>query len=271
LLAFTSDELSDPYSLLSWGYLGAIGPGYWGGLSGYKLCGTSKSQSPIDIVVDGAEFNNLLTPLKWDVHNTLSKCPGGKSIISNSGQGIQVDGLRAELTFNETKFCLQQIQFHTHSEHSINDKFFPMEMQMLHTSLTGDKLVVSLMLQGGGKAGSDLMSTIGNNLPKKAGQSKPGPTQAQLFQFHQSINSEHYFYYNGSLTAPPCTEDVLWIVLGVPFKTGAPIAKFKKLMKNNARPIQPLQQREVQKSWADPEIGLPNYPPPLLYKKKAPK
>ena len=58
-----------------------------------------------------------------------------------------------------------------------------------------------------------------------------------------------YYTFSGSLTTPPCTEDVLWLVL----KTPEPISKeqlagFGTIYKNNVRPVQPVNNRVIKES-----------------------
>ena len=59
-------------------------------------------------------------------------------------------------------------------------------------------------------------------------------------------NDTHHFSYHGSLTTPPCSEGVEWIILKTPIE----ISKIQgdrivTTIGPNARPVQPLQHRDI--------------------------
>lgn len=55
-----------------------------------------------------------------------------------------------------------------------------------------------------------------------------------------------YYHYEGSLTTPPCSETVNWIVLCRPIEVDeADIVRFAKLYPMNARPVQKVDRRFI--------------------------
>ena len=226
----------------AWNYEGDTGPAHWAELSpDYATCGTGKNQSPIDIemkrnVVDaklpGIKMNyTMLTPQQ----------------IINTGHSIEVD-MRSggEIELDGKTFTLKQFHFHSPSETLINGESFPMEIHFVHTSDDGELAVVSMLLMPG--APHPTVDKLWRSLPPEAGLAAELPSWV-LKDLEIEKTEKDYFRYNGSLTTPPCTEGVLWIVLRTPVTVSKPQVEALQAVLGHAnnRPVQPLHARKVMK------------------------
>src|SRR5687768_1296857 len=228
-----------------WGYSGNEGPTAWATLSPvYALCAEGKGQSPINIVKTDAKgganwkLNYKTTSLRI-AHNEHMD-----DIIDN-GHTIQVtvdEG--STFSFGEKTYNLKQFHFHTPSEHTVDGKNMPMEMHMVHQSDDGSLAVVSVMFKEG-KTANENFSKIIANLPNAKGESKH-ITDANL-ELKVHLPKDNYAYhYTGSLTTPPCSENVQWLVLrDMVSLTADQITSFSSRIGPNNRPTQPLNSRTV--------------------------
>jgi carbonic anhydrase len=223
-----------------WGYQGAIGPDHWGALAPEYAACNGKEQSPIDIR-DAKKAS--LPQLRFDYRS-------GPLAIDNNGVTIRVNyppGRSGDfLIVGDTRYQLVQFHFHRPSEEYIDGKPYPMVLHLVHKSSDGKVAVVAVMLKPG-KANATLQQ-LWDHMPMT-----PGPDQeiagAEVSPATLLPASYAYYTYMGSLTAPPCTEGVTWIVLKSPVEiSSAQIAAFAKLFPHDVRPPQPLNGRVVQES-----------------------
>ncbi len=216
-----------------WGYDGAKGPENWGTLDpAYQACSDGVQQSPIDLA------GNIRAQLPAINLNYVS----GALRIVNTGHTVQVnspDG--STLTLDGKSYKLKQFHFHAPSEHRVNSIAFDMEIHFVHQAEDGSLAVVGLMVrQGGTNKG---LTGIVDNLP--AGVNQEVEVAGVNFWPASLLPRErtHYRYF-GSLTTPPCTENVTWLVLKTPVQaSAAQINAFKQAFPANARPVQPRNRR----------------------------
>ncbi len=221
-----------------WGYSSDIGPSNWGKLDKkFSMCSEGKMQSPIDVV---ATKDENLAPLN------LNYSSSSKDIVNN-GHAVQVniqDGSSFKIG-NET-YQLKQFHFHTPSENHINGKSFPMEAHFVHATKDGKLAVVALMFKEGKE--NAVIKKIIKSFPIGEGKNK------ELKLTKDDLNNllpknRDYYKFMGSLTTPPCSQNVKWFV----FKTPVEVSKeqiesmHKEIGKNNNRPIQPTNKREILK------------------------
>jgi carbonic anhydrase len=220
-----------------WSYEGEYGPANWSNInSNWAKCSTGKRQSPIDLR-DGMKVD--LEQIAFDYRpSSFNEIDNGHTIQVNVGGGNF-------LTVGNTTYELQQFHFHRPSEERINGKGTEMVIHFVHRSYEGKLLVLAVLLERG-KANS-MIQTVWNNLPLEKQQTV---SPAILLDPNEGLpEKREYFPYMGSLTEPPCTEDVLWIVMKQPMQASpAQMALFSRLYPLNARPVQPSNGRMIKES-----------------------
>lgn len=227
---------SDPH----WSYEGDTGPQAWGKLKpDFNVCAIGKRQSPINIE-DGATLQGPAEPLQF--HYQAS----GASVVNN-GHTIQVDMLgENHITVRGTNYKLVQMHFHHPSEERVNFKSFAMVAHLVHKNPEGQLAVVAVLLEPG--AVNAVINTVWTYMPLDAGDRVRMPTDA-LDLTALLPTDQRYYQFLGSLTTPPCTEGVLWMVLKTPTTISREQIKlFAQLFPNNARPVQPLNSRPVREA-----------------------
>jgi len=223
---------------IHWSYEGDGGPANWAKIdSKNSLCATGQRQSPIDIgegiKVDQEAIRFDYRPQRVNIEDN------GHTIQVNVNEGntIRVMGRTYEL---------KQLHFHRPSEEKVSGKRFDMVVHLVHKDDEGHLAVVAILLERG-ETEQPVVQTIWNNLPLEA-HSSTNPSAA-LDVFRLLPTDRSYYTYMGSLTTPPCSEGVLWMVFKQPvIVTPEQIAVFSRLYKNNARPIQPANGRLVKET-----------------------
>jgi carbonic anhydrase len=221
-----------------WDYEGATGPASWGKLSpDNAMCDKGRNQSPLDIDTK-AVVHASLKPLQPSYTVT------NKETIINNGHTIQVDfDAGNTLVVDKVPFTLKQMHFHAPSESEIGGRTFPLEGHFVHTDAQGNLLVVAVLFEEG-KDNAELAKLVAA-LPGNPGPATPLTTAvAPLALLPKSLA---YYRFSGSLTTPPCTEGVRWLVLKAPVSASkAQIEAVEHAIKHhNNRPVQPLNARVV--------------------------
>jgi len=222
---------------LHWEYAGTTGPQAWGGLKPeFALCASGKRQSPIDIR-DGIAVD--LEPVKFDYRESAFRViDNGHTVQVNVAPGntIEVAGRRWELV---------QFHFHRPSEERIDGRQFDMVAHLVHKDPEGRLAVVAVLLERGSQ--NAIVQTVWNNLPLEKGEEFAAPVKLDLSLLLPS--DRRYFTYMGSLTTPPCSEGVTWIVLKQPVQLSAQqLDIFGRLYPMNARPVQQASGRLIKQS-----------------------
>lgn len=220
-----------------WSYEGADGPVHWGDLDkASQVCSIGAQQSPIDIEKTiRAELPAL--KINW---------AGAPETIVNNGHTIQLDAAPGStLKLGDDEYKLLQFHFHHPSEHLINGKSYPMEVHFVHQNAAGGLAVIGVLMEAGG-ANAAFNKLVGT-MPKTAGGKEKADAAIDPNKFLPEKLT--YYRYPGSLTTPPCSETVEWLLLTEPVKVGdADIAAFAKLYEMNARPAQKANRRAVLRS-----------------------
>jgi len=221
-----------------WGYGGEAGPEQWGQLKPeFSTCATGSRQSPIDIR-SGIKVD--LEPIQFDYRpSPFGVIDNGHTIQVNvaGGNAIEVQGRRYDLV---------QFHFHRPSEERINGRQFDMVAHLVHKDPEGRLAVVAVLLDRGGPA-QPLIQTVWNNLPLEKGSEVSVRGELDMNQLLPA--DRRYFTYMGSLTTPPCSEGVLWLVLQQPVPLAQDqIGVFSKLYPMNARPVQQASGRLIKQS-----------------------
>jgi carbonic anhydrase len=223
-----------------WAYEGDTGPQAWGKLKpDFNTCATGKRQSPINIE-DGATLQGPAEPVQF------AYAPSNGTVVNN-GHTIQVDvqGENA-ITVRGSTYRLLQFHFHTPSEEQINFKRFPMVAHLVHKNNEGQLAVVAVLLDEG--AASPFIDKVWTYMPLDSGDRVRMP--AGLLNLSELLpTDQRYYQFMGSLTTPPCSEGVLWMVLKKPVTMSKGQFKlFTQLYPNNARPVQALNGRAVREA-----------------------
>jgi carbonic anhydrase len=220
-----------------WGYQGAGGPQHWGSLrSEFSACGKGQRQSPIDIR-DG--FTVDLEPVHFDYR------PSRFSVIDN-GHTVQVNVAAGNIIETQGRvYELAQFHFHRPSEERINGRAFDMVAHLVHKDVEGRLAVIAVLLDRG--AAQPLIQTVWNNLPLEKGEAVPARVTLDVSELLPT--DRRYYTYMGSLTTPPCSEGVLWMVMQQPVTLSAEqIDLFARLYPMNARPLQSASGRLIKQS-----------------------
>lgn len=225
-----------------WGYEGEAGPENWGELSpDYALCADGSAQSPIDIR-DASE----LTLVDIEFHYDEAEAGGDSSdVISNNGHTIQVDAAPGRsIVYNGIRYDLLQFHFHAPSEHRIQGAAALMEAHFVHRDANSGNLAVVGILLEEGEGDNEAYAAVLERMPAEVDE--PAALPAPLAMQSLLPDRRGYYSYQGSLTTPPCSEIVRWLLLDTPVELSArQIAAYTALYSNNARPVQPLGKRDL--------------------------
>ncbi|CAM0953410.1 unnamed protein product [Alopecurus aequalis] len=227
------------------------GPENWGKLSpAYKACGEGKAQSPIDIVTANAIPNPSLDNLTREytpADATLNN--NGKEItmtFEDHNGNIVSPGTILDTTADGTikAFGFKMIQWHSPSEHSIDGRRFPLEAHLVHESADGDFAIIGILYKMGNH------DAFYDQLKGKLRELQKAPHVATGLLELRSLEKRtgSYFRYMGSLTTPPCTENVVWNILGKVREISAEQLGLLTALKphKDNRPLQPLNGRPVE-------------------------
>jgi len=217
-----------------WSYDGDTGPAHWGDLSpDYALCGTGQSQSPIDIP-SSAPTNPA----------DLGMAYGDSAVnIFNNGHTIEVEyDHGSAMTVDGSEYQLLQFHLHAGSENTVDGNQYPMEVHFVHQNAEGRLAVIGVFLKEG--AENAAYAPVFANLPTSEGEPEAVPgavvNAADLMPANKT-----YWRWSGSLTTPPCSEGVTWLMMNEPVEvSAAQIAAFTAIYDHNFRPTQAMNGRE---------------------------
>lgn len=203
---------------------------------GYSECG-SKAQSPINI-----ETSNTIT--SEDLPDiSVSYSPFAMNIVDN-GHTIQVNATDDKNTtlFNGSTYRFAQFHLHRHSEHTINGDASAMELHIVHIDDEGNIMVYARMIKEGAK--NEFLQAVFDNIPDVK---KKEVVTGVMLDLNNIIPEQKGFYtYAGTLTTPPCSHAVQFVIFGAPMEAShEQIMLFSSYYPNNARPVQPLNNRFI--------------------------
>ncbi|XP_074566592.1 alpha carbonic anhydrase 1, chloroplastic-like [Curcuma longa] len=235
---------------IKYGYQGGNGADKWGSLSSdFSLCSQGKQQSPINISKNTTIYDPNLKQAPRDyVLTNATLINNGIHILLKYDQGA------GNLVLDGKKYAMTQMVWHSPSEHTIDGQSFPVELQLIHESDDNHIAVVAILYQFGSH--DAFLLQIQDKLEQLA---KDKCTDNQEARIPVGViqtralerRSRKYFCYNGSLTTPPCTEGVTWIILGkvremTKEQASSLAAPLSADYKNNARPVQPINGCTIQ-------------------------
>ena len=224
-------------------YNGDNGPGFWSELDpAWAACagaGGRARQSPVNI--DHVRPDRSLHALALQTFPTnVNLFNNGHTIeqhYEESGSSIDFEGKTYELL---------QFHFHSLSEHTVDGKHGALELHAVFQQTESDnKLVIGQIFDIGKKPNRFVQTLIDAGLPRKNGDTTVTPANINLTDALTSTAS--YYTYSGSLTTPPCTENVTWIVLAqTSYLSQAQFKSFSGVLGDDFRPLQELHGRVVR-------------------------
>ncbi len=233
--------LASNHSKPQWTYNGSDGPSHWGQLTpAYKTCGLGKYQSPVNIRTSDI----MSSKGKLVVHYSPERAQ-----LQRGHNNIKLSFMNQDkknyINFHNKKYYLKNLHFHTPSEHMIDRKAFPMVAHLVNKSQSGELLVLAVLFQYSDLPNKFFQELLSLRLPQQVMVKQLGDL---LINPNRLIPKDKAFYtYSGSLTTPPCSENVTWVVMKQPVSvTPAQVKAFQqRVIASNARPVQPLNGRKV--------------------------
>jgi carbonic anhydrase len=228
-----------------WSYAGERGPSAWADLDpAYLQCATGRLQSPVPLETRAAIFRPCV-PLRFRYRSTsLRLVNDGKALRLGYDRGsfLVIDGLSYELV---------EVRFHVPGEHAIDGVIPDAEIELIHGNNRGDVTILSVPVESGQRV---------NQTFRRILQHAPTVSGTQAYGRNIGVNAlfllparRSYFRYQGSTTRPPCEEGVERLVLDTPLEIErSDLARLAQLVGDNARPLQPLRERLVERVCASP-------------------
>ncbi|XP_039125802.1 alpha carbonic anhydrase 1, chloroplastic-like [Dioscorea cayenensis subsp. rotundata] len=233
-------------------YSGATGPDKWGTLSPqFRACSNGKHQSPINIVRKQAIWNSNLRPLEIDY------TPTNATLVNNVYNiMIQYNQSVGTMVVNEKKYHLKQMHWHSPAEHTIDGVRHPVELHLVHYSDDGNITVISVLYKYGDEDKllhkiKDKVAELAKGTCSITGEKATHIPLGVINPKYLKHGNHKYYQYVGSLTTPPCTENVIWnIAYKVREMSEEQATALRGPLdikyKHNSRPLQPLNGRTVE-------------------------
>ncbi|XP_024967436.1 alpha carbonic anhydrase 1, chloroplastic [Cynara cardunculus var. scolymus] len=234
-------------------YLGPSGPQKWGNLSPtYSACSNGRFQSPVNIVRSKCVSGRHLKPL--DVEYSLA---ANATLVDNLfNVAMKFDGNVGVLRLNDKNFSFIQMHWHSPSEHQLDGVRYDAELHLVHKADDGGIAVIAVLYRYGHP--DPLLTKIQSKLAQLMKvvhhSSSHEQPQVPLGTFTTKQIRKHtrkYYRYVGSFSTPPCTEGVIWNILGkVRSISREQVEALKAPLiwgcKSNSRPVQPLNGRKIE-------------------------
>ncbi|XP_010510674.1 PREDICTED: alpha carbonic anhydrase 2-like [Camelina sativa] len=224
------------------------GPEKWGKLKPeWKLCGKGELQSPIDLM-------NKRVRLVTDFEKLTKDYKPCNATLINRGHDMMLRFEEEEegpgsFKINGTEYKLLQLHWHSPSEHTINGRRFALELHLVHENINGSLAVVTVLYKIGRP--DSFLESLEKKLSVITDQNEAEKNVEMIDPRNIQIGSRKFYRYLGSLTTPPCTQNVIWTVV----KKVRTVTKSQvKLLRvavhdnydTNARPVQPINKRVVK-------------------------
>ena len=217
-----------------WSYEGEAGPNHWADLDPtYAACADGSIQTPVDIK----------DTVEADLPDPVISYMVGRAKIENNGHTVQATASAGNvLSIDGVEYPFVHIHFHAQSEHTINGKHFDAEVHFVHKREDGKIAVIAVMLEKGASTNKAWTPYI-DGLTVLEGSS----TEVNIDWNAMLPMKKDTFRYKGSLTTPPCTEGVSWVLMQNPVQlSAAQIEAFQKAYDHNYRPVQAIGSRVIQ-------------------------
>jgi carbonic anhydrase len=230
-----------------WSYQEDGGPGHWAELSpAYAACAAGRNQSPIDLfaVAEGEIVDGGLSNRYGTIDLAMRRTTQVGDLLDN-GHTVQVDASGSHIELNDLALDLVQFHFHSPSEHRVRGLSYPLEIHFVHSSEDGALAVMGVLVTEG-EEHAELAKVVAN-LPNADDEMVRPPGVSIDVRGLLPLTADLARYrYSGSLTTPPCTEGVRWVVFPRPIEASAEqIEAIRSRMPVNNRPVQALNGRLI--------------------------
>ena len=219
---------------VEWSYEGPTGPANWGSLSpAFRTCGEGSRQSPID----------LREPVRRPAELIRTAYTPSAVTQMNNGETVEVRSDLAQTLFvGDKPYSLVQFHFHSPAEHPVAGAVKPLEIHFVHQAADGERAVLGALVRAGRENAE--FGLLAEAFPQLAGEVARVETPIDLQRLLPA--SRRAYRYPGSLTTPPCTEGIRWMVLAKPIQISEhQLEKLRETVEGNARPAQPLNGRPL--------------------------
>ena len=218
-----------------WSYSGETSPAHWGELKPtFSTCKSGRQQSPINIT--GA--HSVALPV---IEPSYQAVP---LHVLNNGHTIQINiAPGSHITVAGKQYELLQFHFHSPSEHEIEGTAADMVAHLVHKAADGQLGVIGVLMKRGER--NPLIEKIWKHLPQHEGEYSKAAIKINADDLLPAELA--YYHYSGSLTTPPCSEGVNWMVLKNMVEVSADqIQAFTDIFHKSTRPVQPLNGRTLE-------------------------
>jgi len=227
-----------------WGYEGESGPEYWADLSPeFAMCREGVEQSPIDLT-GAVPIEDAGIERRLDTEVLTFEQRARVMDLVDNGHTIQVtNDVPMALDLGGVHYEMAQFHFHAPSEHTIDGEYAPLEVHLVHKSTDGKLAVIGVLVEEGEH--DPLWDPIIGGLPSGPGDERH-LEDLDLDMSQLRPLPRRYFRYEGSLTTPPCSEGVQWIVMAEKRQISPDqMAAMVSHLHDNNRPVQPLGDRQI--------------------------
>ncbi len=240
----TDNAHGDTTHTATWSYEGDTAPAHWGDLeaadgTSYATCGTGTTQSPINLT---AADPHDLTNISFDYKNNTDT-------VINNGHTVQVnasDTATSSITVDGKTYKVLQVHFHSPSEHQVDGKLADAEFHIVHQADDDSLAVVGILLNGGASTENAGYASLITQFAQTKGHEYSEVNLTSAIDFNDLLpaaGSRTTYRYTGSLTTPPCSENVKWHVMTTAIDvTDAQITALKEYFDGNNRPVNEIDQ-----------------------------
>ncbi|ORZ40730.1 alpha carbonic anhydrase [Catenaria anguillulae PL171] len=239
-----------------WGYGASNGPEHWGDLKPeYRMCKDGKQQSPVNFeskldAIHGVNASNADaqsgdaagTKEENEMRVNVTMPPMSAVNVTNLGHTVRwtpADGVGRSMNVGNVAYSLVQFHVHTPSEHRIDNMYYDAEMHFVHSSTSGHLAVLGFLIEATDANNTDFQAVL-DDVPKEEGDSEMDTDRFTATNvLVDLLGKGGYFTYNGSLTSPPCSDNVRWVVAASPLQLGRlQIKQLARTVGFSARPPQ---------------------------------
>ncbi len=199
-------------------------------------------QSPVNIIPGSGVASS---------HQILVHYQTSKERVANLGHTVEVEyDSGSYVTYDGRSYQFKQFHFHTPSEHMVNSEHYAMEMHIVHTlekegQEEPEYLVIGVFFDEG--ENSEFLDSFLGVVPSEEGEVfESADTYVNAAEVVPE-SLQDFYNYRGSLTTPPYTETVNWVVLKeIRTASAKQIEQIKSIEGDNARRVQVLYNRVIE-------------------------